>query len=308
MRKKARDLLCVILLLCGLSGHSHADNPKIAQDCEITTQEVAIDGGILSYNRAGSGPYILLLHGLFAQKEQWNAVLCLLATAGYAAIAPDLPGYGKSVDFPLVDYKLEHQAALLHQFMDVLGIAAFDLAGSSMGGAIAALYVREHPQQTRTLAFIGSPLGVNDWSPQVKEAIYQGVNPFIPLDNAQFDLEMSLLFVNPPPIPEPVKEAAVKDYVERNRHYQQVWDIVNLYDTVLYDRLKIRVPTLILWGQDDKIFAVEGAERLRNRIPRSKLVKLPKAGHLPLLENAEETAVIYIDFLKAHARGRYGWQ
>lgn len=48
---------------------------------------------------------------------------------------------------------------------------------------------------------------------------------------------MCLLLVNPPAIPDEVKEALIKDYVERNRHYQQVWDIVNLYDTLLYQRM-----------------------------------------------------------------------
>lgn len=100
------------LLLLGLAGYSHADNPGSTQECAIATQQIALDGGVLHYNRAGAGSPILLLHGLFAQKEQWNSLLCLLSAAGYTAIAPDLPGYGQSVDFPLADYRLEHQVAL----------------------------------------------------------------------------------------------------------------------------------------------------------------------------------------------------
>ena len=59
---------------------------------------------------------------------------------------------------------------------------------------------------------------------------------------------MRLLFVNPPAIPESVKTARVKAYVEHNRHYQQVWNIVNLDDTVLYPPRRSAIPTLILWG------------------------------------------------------------
>ncbi|MDS4026156.1 MAG: alpha/beta hydrolase [Candidatus Contendobacter sp.] len=306
MRTKTRYLLLVlILLLLGPSGYGRADHPS--SDCNITSHEVALDGGVLYYNTAGTtGPRVLLLHGLFAQKEQWNGVLCLLSSAGYAAMAPDLPGYGQSIDFPLVDYRLENQVERLRQFVDALGIATFDLAGSSMGGAIAALYVRHYPRQVRTLAFIGSPLGIVGWGPRVREAIYQGINPFIPIDIAQFDLEMGLLFVNPPSIPEPVKAALVKDYVERNRHYQQVWDIVNLYDTMLEDGPPIWIPTLVLWGADDRIFAVEGLDRLSYRFPRGKRVKLPGTGHLPLLENPEATTGIYLDFLRTYPAGRLG--
>ena len=295
------------LLLLGLAGYSHADNPGSTQDCAIATQQIALDGGVLHYNRAGAGSPILLLHGLFAQKEQWNSLLCLLSAAGYTAIAPDLPGYGQSVDFPLADYRLEHQVARLRQLIDILGITRFELAGSSMGGAIAALYVRTYPDQVHTLAFIGSPLGLVDWSPQVKEAIYQGINPFIPVDIAQFDLEMSLLFANPPQIPQPVKEAAVKDYVEHNRHYQQVWDIVNLYDTLLDQGPRLRIPTLVIWGANDKVFNVQDAERLHYRIPRSKRVKLPNTGHLPHLENPAKTAAIYIGFLQSR-HGGWFWE
>jgi pimeloyl-ACP methyl ester carboxylesterase len=302
-----RNLTCMILLFFGLIGYGYADNPNPTQSCEIATRQVALDGGVLYYNQAGQGVPVLLLHGLFAQKEQWNSVLCLIAAAGYAAIAPDLPGYGKSIDFPLADYKLDNQVERLRQFMETLGISRFDIAGSSMGGAIAAFYVERYPRQIRTLAFIGSPLGAVEWGKAVKNAIYQGINPFIPITVPQFDLEMSLLFVKPPTIPDPVKEALVKDYTDRNRHYQQVWDIVNLYDTLLDRRLRIRTPTLILWGKEDRIFATDGADQLRFHIPRSRLVRLPNAGHLPQLENPSETAAIYRDFLKS-PYARQVWQ
>lgn len=291
--------MVITLLWFGLIGYSHADHPNPASSCEIATRQVALDGGVLNYNQAGQGAPVLLLHGLFAQKEQWDSMLCLMAAAGYLAIAPDLPGYGKSTDFPLADYTLDNQVERLDQFMETLGIARFDIAGSSMGGAIAALYVERYPRRIRTLALIGSPLGAVEWGKAVKEAIYQGINPFIPITVPQFDLEMSLLFVKPPAIPDPVKAALVQDYRERNRHYQQVWDIVNLYDTLLDRRLRIQTPTLILWGVEDQIFAVEGADRLRFRIPRSRVVRLPNAGHLPHLENPSETAAIYRGFLKS---------
>ena len=142
--------MVITLLWFGLIGYSYADNPNSAQNCEIATRQVALDGGVLYYNQAGQGAPVLLLHGLFAQKEQWNAMLCLMAAAGYAAIAPDLPGYGKSTDFPLADYRLDHQVERLRQFMEILGIATFDIAGSSMGGAIAALYVERYPRQLRS--------------------------------------------------------------------------------------------------------------------------------------------------------------
>lgn len=144
------------------------------------------------------------------------------------------------------------------------------------------------------------------WGPQFKEAIHQGINPLIPIDPAQFDLEMSLLFFKPPTIPESIKAALVKDYLERNRHYQQVWNIVNLYDSVLEDGPAIQNPTLILWGMEDAIFPAKGADRLQYRFPRGKRVSLPDTGHLPMLANPRATALIYRNFLKSYPALRAG--
>lgn len=168
-----------------------------------------------------------------------------------------------------------------------------------MGGAIAALYTQLHSPQVRSIAFIGAPLGIIDWANSVKNAIYHGINPFIPINERQFDLELSLLFINPPQIPRDAKEEEIKSYITRNRHYQQVWDIVNLYDDVLLKSLFIKVPTLILWGKDDKIFNVIGADRLQSRIPDSTMLKLPNAGHLLHVENADEVALTYVKFLQS---------
>ena len=143
--------------------------------------------------------------------------MCRLSKAGYQAIAPDLPGYGNSKSFALNNYALPNQATLLHKLMK-LGIKSFDLAGSSMGGAIAWLYAQRYPNQVHSLAFIGSPLGVVDWANSVT-AIFQGINPFIPITKEQFALEIGQLFFTPPPIPDSVVVEKVNDYNIRNRHY-----------------------------------------------------------------------------------------
>lgn len=302
----ASSLVLLALLALGLARPSNADVPE--SSCNIATGTVALERGTIHYRQAGAGTSLLLLHGLFANKEQWDGMLCLLAAAGYSAIAPDLPGYGQSTTFPITDYPLENQVARLHEFVERMGIKRLDIAGNSMGGAIAALYVHKYPEQVQTLAFIGGPLGITEWHPQVKNALYQGINPFIPVDIAQFDLELSLLFVNPPPLPEAVKHAAIKDYVERNRYYQQVWSIVSLYNQSLeLPRFWVRTPTLILWGKQDQIFSIDGAINLHQRYPRGELVRLANVGHLPHLEHPLETANIYLDFLRHWSKTRNYW-
>lgn len=297
MKKLILRLIFVMLVLCGLVSDAAVNSQASASGCAIATHSAPISNGTLSYNSVGTGQPILLLHGLFASKEQWNSMMCQLSEAGYRAIAPDLPGYGNSTGFATRDYALENQVALLHQLTNKLGIRSFDIAGSSMGGAIATLYSQRYPQQLRSLALIGSPLGVTDWAWSVRNSLFDGVNPFIPTTKEQFDLEMSLLFVTPPTIPDSVKTEKVNDYITRNRHYQQIWDIVNLYDDILCQGRLAQLPTLAIWGREDKIYDIRAADRLLRCIPVSQTIRLPKAGHLLLMENSVEATADYLRFL-----------
>lgn len=286
-------LIQAVFLVSGLlvAALSHAT-------CTIDVRAEPIGRGVVSYETAGSGPPVLMLHGLFASKEQWNEMLCALADSGYRAVAPDLPGYGKSVGYGLSVYRLERQVEMLHRLVGRLQMDRFDLAGSSMGGAIAALYRNRYPEQIRTVAFIGSPLGIVPWARGVREAIFTGINPFIPINSRQFDLEMGLLFVRPPVVPFAEKQTLIADYISRNRHYVQVWNIVNLYDGVLRRPLPGGIPSLILWGREDEIYSVSGASRLQSRIPGSIAHVLPEAGHLLLIENAAAASALYLEFLR----------
>jgi pimeloyl-ACP methyl ester carboxylesterase len=153
----------------------------------------------------------------------------------------------------------------------------------------------------RSLAFIGSPLGITGWANGVRDAIYRGVNPFIPIDAQEFALELRLLFVNPPDIPAAERDAIIADYVAHNRHFVQVWNIVNLYDDVLWQASAPRLPTLIVWGTADRIYDVAGAERLHRRMPGSTVHRVRDAGHLLLMENVPQAASLYVAFLHARA-------
>ena len=287
-------LLAALLISIGGAGAQ-----TIPGSCKIEVKTSPVGGGAIEYLKVGKGAPILLLHGLFAQKEQWSELACYLSAAGYLVIAPDLPGYGKSAPFPIVDYKLENQVRLLHEFTNTLNISKLDLAGSSMGGAIASMYARTYSPQVRSLAFIGSPLGVSGWSTQVKSALYQGINPFIPISVDQFNLEMQLLFYRPPIVPESIQQSLIADYQKSSRHYQQVWDIVNLYLYEIEKNPPSPIPALIMWGKQDGIFDVVDIQRLRQKYPKNRYLVVSEAGHLLMLETPKGVATNYIEFLKS---------
>jgi pimeloyl-ACP methyl ester carboxylesterase len=307
MKKLVFWLLIFVLVSSTLISSQFLNNAVSAQPpCTITHLTTKLNNGVLSYNQVGNGQPLVLLHGLFASKEQWNNVMCELSQSGYGVIAPDLPGYGESKGFPLKDYALENQVTLLHQWIESLKINSFDMAGNSMGGTIAYLYGQSYPEQLHSLAFIGSPLGIIGWGEGLREAIKQGINPFIPVTKEQFDLEMSLLFFTPPTIPDSLKIDQVQEYIAHNTHYRQVWDIVNLDLNILSEvMIPTPFPILILWGAEDQIYNVRGAEKLQQRLKNTNTKILPKTGHLPHLESLAEVGYQYAAFLQTISSTRF---
>ena len=293
MQAFIRFLFCIGIFISSGTIYSQT----VTEACPLVAKKMGVDTGVISYLDGGTGPSILLIHGLFAQKEQWQEVGCALVNKGYRIVAPDLPGYGASTGFLVSAYPLESQVKLLHQFLNSLKLKQIHIAGSSMGGAIASMYATQYTKEIQSLAFVGAPLGISSWSPQVKSAIFQGINPFIPINQNQFDLEMSLLFFKPPVVDLKVSSQIIKDYQDNNRHYQQVWDIVNFYDAALERGTVYQGATLILWGEKDGIFDIAGLPALKKRFPQSHSFSFSDAAHLLMLEEPKKVVAVYSDFL-----------
>jgi len=285
--------LLLALFAVFLGGASAQTEP-----CKPETAQAALPGGSVHYLKTGDGPSVVLLHGLFAQKEQWVPFMCLVAANGYSVTAPDLPGFGQSVGFSIQDYRLENQVELLHALLASLGIKEFHLAGSSMGGAIAGLYQHSYAQEVRTLAFIGAPLGVVDWSPRLGAALAKGINPFIPVTPEQFDLELQLLFYQPPAVPAEVVASLVNGYKVNHDFYVAVFNVVAGYPRVLVDAGAGSVRALALWGDEDGIFDVSGLEKLATLYRGMDARRVERTGHLPMVERPQDTAKTYIEFLR----------
>lgn len=268
-------------------------------DCQLKHESVDLLGEQVAYDHAGEGETVLLIHGLFGNKEQWQKVICLIAQANYSVIAVDLPGFGENQHFPLTIYQLEAQVKLLHQLLEELAIDKIHIAGSSMGGAIAALYAEEYPMRISTLTFFGSPLGIVPYAKPFKDAIYQGVNPLIPTTAEEFIWELHLLFAQPPDVPSHVIDKKVQDYIANNKRYTQIWNIVNLYTNALEHPFSLDKPVLILWGDKDNIFDVSGAAKLANQFQTKKasVVILADAGHLPYYDTPDKSAEAVVKFL-----------
>jgi pimeloyl-ACP methyl ester carboxylesterase len=299
MKKLLNTIVCLLLCISGTTLSAQT----IAKDCPLVAKTQVVEGGTIHYLEGGNGPAVLLLHGLFAQKEQWIEVGCALAKQSLRVIAPDLPGYGASRPFPNSVYHLHQQVEVLQSLMDKLQIKVVHLGGSSMGGAIAALYAKRHPSQVQTLAFIGAPLGIAPWSPQIQQSLGKGINLFIPQNSAEFDLEMQLLFAKPPLIDPTIKETLIQSYRSDRSHYQMVWEIVNQYTRIL-EPMRLTQPTFAVWGAQDGVFLAKGANALQQRITNGKVKIDPNSAHLLMLEDPQRVSQDYERFIKQSGRAK----
>lgn len=285
-----------VLLASGLFSNAWAA-------CDIAARTYALDEVTLHFSEVGHGDPVVMLHGLFAERSQWHEVACALAAQGYRVLVPDLPGFGQSRPIPILGYRLENQVSLLDAWLLGMGVESIHLGGNSMGGAIATLYAARYPGKVKSLAIIGGPMGVTGWHEPVRNAIYNGINPFIPLTIAEIELEMRLLFARPFELPVALKQEMIAGYAANYRQFVQVWDLVNLYHSILLPVRIVSIPVLVVWGEQDSIFAIkEGLGGLRRVVPEAHVVQLSETGHLPMVENPRQVAAHWLKFLGKRSR------
>ncbi|MHB1948998.1 MAG: alpha/beta fold hydrolase [Gammaproteobacteria bacterium] len=286
--------LALVFFLLGFHC-AQADNAS-----DIHHQQVSLSGHTVFYNEIGQGSTILLVHGLFANKEQWNLMLPELAKQGFHVVALDLPGYGQSLGFPMKDYDLNQQASLLHEFVKQLGIEKFHIAGNSMGGAISGLYTIQYPKEVLSLAFIGSTLGVKSPIPsEIDKLIQERKDPFVPVNKAQLQRLIHLLFVKPPQLSQAEINADIQENIKNKALKDKIVKLAILpYQAVFDKKIRMQQPVMIFWGNEDNIFNVSGAEKLHHDLDPSSLTILENVGHLPQLECYLPVAKAYTNFLK----------
>lgn len=294
MTRKVVSYLLTISLLLTTSAFANS-----ASNCVITQTSITVDQHPIYYLSTGqSNKTVLLVHGLFASADQWRELMCPVANAGYHVIALDLPGYGKSLGFPMQAYQLSTQVALLHDFMHALNLQQVNIAGNSMGGAIAALYTEKYPDSIISLAFIGSPEGFGESTAKVKYLLQQKQNPFIPRTVTALQAELKLLFYYPPKLPLAVQNAIVKENVVNYATREQIYNTVMQYTKCL-KHFSTKKPTLILWGASDKLFPINQAFAIHLQLAKSQLVFIKEAGHVVMMDQPQKAAALYVQLLNS---------
>lgn len=266
---------------------------------ELTRHTVQVDDHRWVYLEGGRGETILFVHGFGMEKDGWGLFLKAFSNS-YRLIVPDLPGFGENSRLESANYDVLSQVKRLNRFVENLGLNRFHLVGSSMGGYIAGFYASEYPEKVKSLALF-NPAGVSSRVPSDMWRRYAETGEMALLCKTKEGFEdlLALLFYRAPPVLGPFKnyfaELGASNYV--------------FYGKVLRDlerggmhQLESRFPrvqarTLVLWGANDRILHVSGAERFREGLKNVKVVILDQCGHAPFFEKRKETTKVYQDFL-----------
>jgi abhydrolase domain-containing protein 6 len=252
------------------------------------------------YLDGGKGEVILFVHGYGMEKDGWDVFLKHWSCA-YRVIVPDLPGFGETMRIDSFVYDVPHQVKRLDRFLNALGIPCFHLAGISMGGAIAAYYAGEHPDKVKSL-FLMAPAGVISRVPSAAWREYREKGNIVLLYESMegFDHLLDMVFCKKPFVPRSIKRYfARKGALEYRFREKILRDLETGGVAILENRLaKVQAPTLLIWGEDDRILHVSGVEKFGSALRNCRTVLLGKCGHVVFFDQPEATRRAYRDFLK----------
>jgi abhydrolase domain-containing protein 6 len=265
----------------------------------LSRHAIQVDDHHWVYLQGGMGETILFVHGFGMEKDGWG-LFPEAFSRSYHLILPDLPGFGENSRLESANYNVPSQVKRLNRFAESLGLDRFHLAGSSMGGYIAGFYASEYPQKVKSLALF-NPAGVNSQVPSDMWRRYAetGEIALVYRTKEGFEDILKLLFYRVPPVPGAFKTYFAELGASSYAFYGKVLrDLEQGGRYQLDARLsRVEARTLVVWGANDRILHVSGAESFRKGLKNVKVVILDQCGHAPFFEKRKETTKAYQDFL-----------
>lgn len=274
-----------------------------------TSQFVTLADGTRVHVRdtGGTLPPMVLLHGSNASLHTWEPLVRELS-GEYRIIRLDLPGHGLTGANAARSYRVEDMMAAVDGTLAALGVDSVILGGNSMGGGISWRYAVENPQKVRAILLLnagGMPPRAQDAAPKSNIGFRIARSPLgrwiggevTPRSLIRRSLEQSVAD------PALIDEAMVDRYWELLRFPGNREATIARFgsprpDPAIAERAReIRVPTLILFGKEDRIINPSAALSFAERIAGSETVLFDAIGHLPMEEAPAQTANAIRDFL-----------
>jgi pimeloyl-ACP methyl ester carboxylesterase len=293
-------------------------SPWLNIDWRAHQRRVVIDGRPVNVVELGQGPPLLFLHGLSGSWSNWLEQLPVFAAGrsdgqspigGHRVIVPDLPGFGRS-PMPATSISISGYARTLDALLDALEVDAAAVVGNSMGGFVAAELAINFPQRVQRLVLV-SPAGIStNGDPRGLRALrrIRPLEPVIAACITRFasradaiarrprlrDAALGSITRHPDRLPAPLAAELIRGAGKPG--FAPALHALLSYD--FRQRLpEIACPTLIVWGDHDRVITVRDAERYEELIPNSRKVIFADTGHMAMLERPAAFNSLLEEFL-----------
>ncbi len=303
----------VLLIILLLAAWYESDIPVQDLESKYFTPEssyINLGDARVHVRSRGAGPTVFLIHGSFASLHTWSAWEDELSKS-FRTISMDLTGHGLTGPVPSKRYSTDDYEKLVITLADHLGVDTFYVAGNSMGGNVAWKMALHHPERVKKIILVdaaGFGRLVNDSGKKREGSVpfifkmlqSQWLSSLLTKVTPRFlvRINMEQVYGDPSKI-KPGDVDRFYDLLLREGNRLATMDRLRHPGRDLQDSIRfIQVPTLILWGEQDRWIPVEHATRFHNLIQNSELKIYPGAGHIPMEELPAETVAEALVFLK----------
>lgn len=253
----------------------------------------------LRYLEAGHGndKHVLFIHGLGSSADRWLNIPKILSKR-FHTIALDLPGFGKSSKPSTINYTIESFRDTITEFLNEISIddSKTSIVGHSLGGYIAAELTIENPKLVEKLVLIDSSGMLKKPTPLLEEYLQAAVNPSTMKVRKVFEQ----MVADPSRITSSLVDGFISRILEPNAKYSFSSTLEYSANTQIgLERLKqiYDVPTLILWGIEDKVIPPEHSRIFKESISNSHVEIIEDAGHAPFAEKPDQVCKLLEEFL-----------
>lgn len=267
----------------------------------LRIHDVRLPGRRVSTLTMGSGPDVLLIHGLGGAKSSFFDAAATLSR-DYRVHALDLPGFGSSSKPAIAPYTARWFAETVRETMDALGISRAHLAGNSMGGRVAIELGLRHPERVAGLVLLCPAVA---FVKRTYHPIVRALRPELGLLPHQLRRDKVIeqfwsLFAEPDDIDPSVADVVVDEfqriYASAGGRIAFLSSARNIYldapygHNGFYGRLsQLQPPALFVWGSHDRVIPPAFARHVTRWLPSAEQIVLDGCGHVPQVERAEQT-------------------
>jgi pimeloyl-ACP methyl ester carboxylesterase len=271
--------------------------------------EISLHGRRVIYRIAGSGPPVVLIHGMLNSSSHWHAVARNLVTH-HTVIAPDLIGHGDSAA-PRGDYSLGAHAASIRDLLAAIGVERATIVGHSLGGGVAMQFFYQFPQRVERLALVSSGGLGREVGPMLRTAALPGMSGLLAMTIHprllgalwQGGARLRARGIGTGAYLQAIARALrpLENEGARQAFLQTLRSVIDVRGQRVSatDRLYLleTMPTLIVWGERDNTIPLEHGLAAHRAIPGSRFVTLPKAAHFPNLEDPDGLSAALLEFI-----------